>query len=42
VAVHRCNAPFDYGELAFVFPNHREALKDNAHLRMAAGAASSR
>jgi hypothetical protein len=32
VAVHRCNAPFDYGELAFVFANHRERLKYNAHL----------
>jgi hypothetical protein len=37
VAVHRCNAPFDYGELAFVFPNHREPLKYNAHLQRAMG-----
>jgi hypothetical protein len=36
VAVHRCNAPFDYGELAFVFTNHREPLKYNAHLQMSA------
>ena len=36
VAVHRCNAPFDYGELAFVFTNHREPLKYNAHLQRAA------
>ncbi len=32
VAVHRCNAPFDCGELAFVFPNHREPLQYNGHL----------
>jgi len=31
VAVHRCNAPFDYGELAFVFTNHGEPLRYNAH-----------
>ncbi len=36
VAVHRCNAPFDYGELAFVFTNHREALRYNEHLQMCA------
>lgn len=36
VAVHRCNAPFDYGELAFVFTNHREPLMYNAHLQMSA------
>jgi hypothetical protein len=34
VAVHRCNAPFDYGELAFVFTNHREPLQYNHHLQM--------
>jgi hypothetical protein len=32
VAVHRCNAPFNYAELAFVFTNHRGPLKDNSHL----------
>jgi hypothetical protein len=36
VAVHRCNAPFDYGELAFVFTNHREPLTNNARLQMSA------
>lgn len=31
-AVHACDAPFDYRDLAFVFPDHREALRLNAHL----------
>jgi hypothetical protein len=36
VAVHRCNGPFDYGEGAFVFPNHGEPLRYNEHLRLSA------
>ena len=31
-AVHSCDAPFDYADLAFVFPSHRERLKLNAHI----------
>jgi hypothetical protein len=32
VAVHRCNAPFDYAEVAF----HREPLKYNTHVQRSA------
>lgn len=35
-AVHRCDAAFDYADLAFVFPDHREALVLNEHLERAA------
>jgi len=31
-AIHGCDAPFDYGELAFDFGNYREPLQVNHHL----------
>jgi 5-methylcytosine-specific restriction protein A len=36
VAVHRCDAPFDYAGLTFVFPHHREPLQYNQHLQLSA------
>jgi 5-methylcytosine-specific restriction protein A len=36
VAVHRCDAPFDYGRLSFIFPDHTEQLKFNQHLQKSA------
>jgi len=30
------DAPFDFGGLAFIFPNHSEPLKYNQHLPMSA------
>jgi len=32
-AIHRCDAPFDYKDLAFDFGSHRESLKANLHLQ---------
>jgi hypothetical protein len=31
-AVHRCDAPFDFDDLSFVFPDHREQLRLRDHL----------
>lgn len=31
-AIHRCDAPFDYGDLSFAFTDHREQLRLNWHL----------
>lgn len=31
-AIHRCDAPLDYKDLAFDFGSHRETLKVNFHL----------
>jgi 5-methylcytosine-specific restriction protein A len=32
-AIHKCDAPFDYDDMAFVFPRYRGLLQLNRHLR---------
>ena len=32
-AIHRCDAPFDFADFAFVFDERRERLKLDVHLR---------
>lgn len=32
VAIHRCDAPFDFEQGAFIFDGHTETLRFNAHL----------
>jgi 5-methylcytosine-specific restriction protein A len=32
-AIHRCDAVFDFNDMAFVFPSYRGVLQLNAHLR---------
>lgn len=32
-AIHRCDAPFDFEDLAFVFPGYRGPLQINAHMK---------
>jgi 5-methylcytosine-specific restriction protein A len=34
-AIHRCDAPFDYADMAFVFPKNRGRLQLNLHLEHA-------
>jgi len=36
-AVHRCDAPLDYADMAFAFRDHREPLRVDLHLSRAAG-----
>jgi predicted HNH restriction endonuclease len=31
-AIHGCDAPFDYRDLAFEFDHHREPLQVNVHI----------
>lgn len=33
-AIHRCDAPFDFRDMAFVFPTHRGSLQINQHLNL--------
>ena len=33
-AIHRCDAAFDFDDMAFVFPNYRGLLKINRHIRL--------
>ncbi len=33
VAVHRCDAPFDFGDFAFHFPTHKEPVTVDLHLK---------
>jgi 5-methylcytosine-specific restriction protein A len=33
-AIHRCDASFDFEDMAFVFPNYRGTLRINNHLRL--------
>lgn len=32
-AIHRCDASFDFEDMAFVFPSYRGTLRINSHLR---------
>jgi 5-methylcytosine-specific restriction enzyme A len=32
-AIHRCDAPFDFHDMAFVFTSHREVLMIDSHLK---------
>jgi 5-methylcytosine-specific restriction protein A len=34
-AIHRCDAPFDFHDMAFDFISHREILTIDSHLRVA-------
>lgn len=36
-AIHKCDAVFDYGDMAFVFPRYRGVLQINSHISVVSG-----
>lgn len=31
-AIHQCDAPFDFGDMAFIFPTRREPIRIDRHI----------